>query len=169
MISEESREEIKKLEDRKLVLIQSIKKLNDRKKYKTYEQKALGPFVEKTKDVRTGNIRRGIKSVEFRIATQAYTPKKEKDLIKELKKLESDYSKVREVERARRKLSLVSSDLIQIDNEILKIEEELKKIRETLQEHYKKQKFNRFAKSKGVTIGRQEEEFSLMDLAQLEN
>ncbi len=166
---EEPKDEIKKLEERKIFLIQSIKRLNDRKKYKSYEQKALEPFVEKTKDVRTGEIRRGIKTLEFRITTQAYTPKKEKDLIKELKKLESDYSKVKEVERARRKLSLVSSDLIQIDAEILKIEEELKKIRGVLQEHYKKQKFNKFAKNKSVTIGKQEEEFSLMDLAGLEN
>lgn len=169
MEQKELKEKIFKLEEDKKKFINEIRKLNDRKRYKAYEKRALEPFVEKTKDVRTGYLRREIKSVEYRIATQAYTPKKERELLKELKSLQFEYDKVIEIERARRKLTLVARDIDYIDADITKIEESLKAIRTELNDLYKKQRLTNVAKSKGITFGKPNEEFSLLDLAEMDN
>ncbi|MDD5022564.1 MAG: hypothetical protein PHU63_00135 [Candidatus ainarchaeum sp.] len=165
---DELKENIRKLEETKRKKISEIRKLNERKRYKSYEQRALEPFVEKTNNVRIGPLKKQMKSLEFRIATQAYTPKKERDILKELKKLEADYSKVREIERARRKLKLVTDDITLIDKDIERIEGDLKVIRDQLNEFYKKQKLSNVAKSRGITLGKSTEEFSLLDMAEIE-
>ncbi|MBN2478553.1 hypothetical protein JXB01_04660 [Candidatus Micrarchaeota archaeon] len=168
MDSEEVKSKIKTLEDRKKRLIEQIKKLNDRKRYKEYEQRALVPFVEKTKEVRVAPLRKKMKYLEFKIATQAFTPQKERLMLKELNKLEQEYSEVREIERARRKVKLVEKDIEDANTGIDSIEKELKDIREELKELYKKQKITRVAHSKGVIIGKTDEMFSLEDMAEIE-
>lgn len=169
MDNDELKEKIFKLEERKKKYIAEIRKLNERKRYKAYEKRALEPFVAKTKDVRTGYLRKQIKSLEYRIATQAYTPKKEREIIKELRKLEEEYAKIKDVEKARRKLILVTRDIDYIDADIARIEANLREIRGELNELYKKQKLSKVAKSKGITLGKANEEFSLMDLAEMDD
>lgn len=127
---------IKELETKKLNLLGRIKQLNDRFRYKQYEQKALQPFLEQTKDVRIGYHRKRLKELEFRISTEAFTTKIEKELIKEVKKTEAELAKVAEVERARRKARLVEGDIIEIGKEIAKIDEELRQIRGKIEDYY---------------------------------
>jgi len=168
MDADELKENIEKLEEEKKKYISEIKRFNGRKRYKMYEQKALGPFVEKTRGVRIGPFRKNMRSLEYKIATQAYTPKSERDIIKQLKKLEADYAKVREVERARRKLKLVTSDIVEIDGEIERIEVKLREIRSELSKLYGKRKMINNVRGSGATFGRVDEEFSLADLADIE-
>jgi uncharacterized coiled-coil DUF342 family protein len=141
---------IGELEARKAELINRIKKLNARIRYKKYEQKALEPFLEETKDVKIAPLRKMKRALEFKIATAAYTPKMERDLLKEVKKVDKQLEEVREVERARRKKVLVEGDLKEAEAEILTIEEELKKLRDELRVLYGDAKVHRNASRQGV-------------------
>ncbi len=148
--STEETDYIRSLETKKADLLERIKKLNGRLRYKQYEQKALEPFLEKTKDVRIGPLRKDLRNLEFRISTQAYTPKIEKELVKQVKKLEAELGKVAEVERARRKKMLVDGDIEQVNREIAAIEPELKRIRDELNDHYESMKSSRKQAKKGI-------------------
>jgi uncharacterized coiled-coil DUF342 family protein len=167
---EELRAKIEELEKKKAELIERIKALNRRIRYKKYEQKALVPFLEQTKDVRTGQFHKMKKAIEFKIATSAYTPKMERDLIKELRKVEEELGKVREVERARRKAMYVERDIAEGESEIVKIETELKVIREDLKKFYDEMKtFRNAARKQAQAEARAEEDLvSLGDLALIE-
>lgn len=141
---------IKALEDKKAELLERITKLNGRLRYKEYERKALEPFLEQTKDVRIGPLRKTLRQLEFRISTQAYTPKIEKELVKEVKKTEAELAKVAEVEKARRKSKLVEGDIADVQKEIAAIEPELKKIREQLNDYYEDMRTARKQAKKGI-------------------
>ena len=146
----EADEHIRQLEKRKAELLEKISKLNARKRYKEYEQKALEPCLEQTKDVRIGALRKELRQLEFRISTQAYTPKMEKDLVKQVKKVEAELAKVSEVEKARRKKRLVDGDVEQVGKEIAVIEPELKRIRDELNDYYESMREMRKQSSKGI-------------------
>ncbi len=149
-----SKEEIeanaKNLEKKKSEIIDKIKKLNGRLRYKKYEQEALKPFLEQTKEIRIGPLRKDLRQLEFRISTQAYTPKIEKDLIKQVKKIEAELSKVAEIEKARRKKILVEGDIREAEEEIVRLEAELKKIRDELNDYYDYVRASRKEEKKGM-------------------
>lgn len=149
----EIEEKVSQLEKRKEELINFIRRLNGRVRYKKYERDALQPFLDQTKDVQVIPLRKRKNALEFQIATQAYTPKIEKDLLKQMKKIDEGLEKVREVEKARRKRRFIEEDLKQAEQDILKIEEELKKIREELKGFYSDMKMFKSAGKKGVRIG----------------
>jgi len=153
MDEQELSKKITELETKKTDLINRIKKLNARIRYKKYEEKALGPFLEQTKDVKIAPLRKRKRAIEFKISTAAYTPKIERELLKEVKKVDKELEEVREVERARRKKMLVEKDLKEADAEIKTIEEELKVIREELKVLYGEAKIYRTANKKGIKYG----------------
>ncbi len=150
---EELMAKINELEKTKTELIERIKELNKRLRYKKYEQKALEPFLEETKNIRVGPLRKDKRDLEFRIATQAYTPQIERELLKEMRSLDSELVKVREVEWARKKKKLVDQDVLDADKEIVSIEGKLKTIREDLKQFYDNIKTIRTASKRGVKFG----------------
>jgi uncharacterized coiled-coil DUF342 family protein len=161
---------IDELEKKKSELIERIKNLNRRIRYKKYEQKALEPFLEQTKDVLIAPLRKQKRALDFRISTAAYTPKMEKELIKQLKKVDEQLDKVKEVERARRKIKYVEQDIADGEAEIVKIETELKTIREELKKLYDEMKsFRMSVKRQAQAVAKAEEDLvALGDLAVLE-
>ncbi|MEW6722975.1 MAG: hypothetical protein AB1324_06960 [Candidatus Micrarchaeota archaeon] len=161
---------IDELEKKKGELIERIKQLNRRIRYKKYEQKALEPFLEQTKDVQIAPLRKQKRALDFRISTAAYTPKMEKELIKQLKKVDEELDKVKEVERARRKIKYVEQDITDGETEIVKIETELKVIRDELKKLYDEMKtFRVAARKQAQAAARAEDELvALGDLAILE-
>ena len=167
---DELRSKIEELEKKKAELIERIKQLNRRIRYKKYEKKALEPFLEQTKDVRTVPYHKQKKALEFRISTAAYTPRMEKDLITELRKVEKKLDEVREVERARRKYKYVESDITEGETEIVKIEVELKTIRDELKGLYNDLKSVRIsARKQAAAEARAEDDLvALGDLAMIE-
>lgn len=161
---------IDELENKKSELIERIKQLNRRIRYKKYEQKALEPFLEQTKDVQIAPLRKQKRAVEFKISTAAYTPKMEKELIKHLKKVDEQLDKVKEVERARRKIRYVEQDITEGESEIVKIEGELKTIRDELRKLYDDMKTYRISARKQAAAQAKAEEdlVALGDLAMIE-
>lgn len=150
---EEVESQIKDLEQKKSALIEEIKKNYGRIRYKKYEEKALDPFLKETENVMVGPVRKRLRQLEFRISTQALTPQMERQMIKEVKKVEEELKGLRQVERARRKKKLVQQDIIDAENRIKEIEAELKKIRETLKELYGKARTLKSAAKRGITFG----------------
>lgn len=167
---DELKAKIDELEKQKSELIERIKQLNRRIRYKKYEQKALVPFLEQTKDVQTVPFRKQKRALEFRIATSAYTPRMEKELIKQMKKVDEQLDKVKEVERARRKIRYVEKDITDGEAEIVKIETDLKVIREQLKKFYDEMKVIRMAERKQAAAQAKAEEdmVALGDLAMIE-
>lgn len=171
MMDEEAlKSRIDELEKRKGELIDRIKQLNRRIRYKEYEEKALRPFLEQTKHVQIAPFRRQRRALEFKIATAAYTPKMEKELIKKLKKVDEELEKHKEVERARRKIRYVEKDITEGKEEIGKIEEELKTIRGELRKLYDDMKTYRISARKQAAAEAKAEEdlVALGDLAMIE-
>jgi uncharacterized coiled-coil DUF342 family protein len=167
---DELKSKISDLEKRKSELIDKIREINRRLRYKKYEQKALEPFLEKTKDVNVEPVKRKKRMLEFRIATQAYTPKMEREWIKEVKIIDAQLDELREIERARRKIRYIAGDIEAGENEVKKIEEELKKIRDELKDLYGDLKVVRDGERKAAMIAKREEDelVSLGDLAMIE-
>ena len=150
---EELKVKIDELEKNKAALIERIQELNKRLRYKKYEQNALEPFLEETKNIRIGPLRKNKRDLEFRIATQAYTPQIEKELLKEMRIIDAELIKIREVEWARKKKKLVDQDVLDANKEILTIEEKLKAIREELKQFYDNIKTIRSVSKRGVKFG----------------
>jgi uncharacterized coiled-coil DUF342 family protein len=161
---------IEELEKRKSELIERIKQLNRRIRYKKYEQKALIPFLEQTREVQIIPFRKQKRALEFRISTAAYTPRMEKELLKELKKVDEQLDKVKEVERARRKQVYVEKDILEGETEIGTIEVQLKAIREELKKLYDDLKGMRItARKQAAADARADEDLvALGDLALIE-
>ncbi|MEW5996095.1 MAG: hypothetical protein AB1657_00675 [Candidatus Micrarchaeota archaeon] len=166
---EEVESQIKDLEQKKAALIEEIKKNYGRIRYKKYEEKALEPFLKETENVRVGPVRKRLRQLEFRISTQAFTPQMERQMVKDVKKVEEELKGMRQVERARRKKKLVQQDILDAEKRIAEIEEELKKIRETLKELYGKARTLKTAAKRGVTFGEKHENLvSLGDIVIIE-
>jgi len=161
---------VEELEKKKTELIERIKQLNRRIRYKKYEQKALQPFLEQTKDVQIAPFRKQKRALEFKISTAAYTPKMERDILKHLKKIDEQLDKVKEVEKARRKIRYVEQDISEGETEIAKIEVDLKAIREELKKYYDEMKTMRIsARKQAAAQARAEEDMvALGDLAFIE-
>ncbi len=161
---------IKELEAQKLELIERVKYLTRRVRYKKFEQKALEPYLEQTKDVQIAPLRKRRNMVEFKIATAAYTPRMEKELLKEVRKLDEQLSEVREVERARRKSRYVSQDIEQGEKEIAEIETSLKDVREKLKVLYDDAKAARMSakRTAQAAAAAEEDMVALGDLALIE-
>lgn len=171
----ESEDEVKtridELEGKKGELIERIKQLNRRIRYKKYEQKALQPFLEQTKNVQVAPYRKQKRALEFKISTAAFTPRMEKELIKQLKKVDEKLDEVKEVERARRKIRYVEQDIKDGEDEIGNIEKDLKVIREELRTLYEENKAMRAtARKQAAAQARAEEDLvALGDVALIEN
>jgi uncharacterized coiled-coil DUF342 family protein len=168
---EELKTRIDELEGKKTELIERIKALNRRIRYKKYEQKALQPFLEQTKDVQIAPFRKRKRALEFKISTAAFTPRMEKELIKQLKKVDEKLEEVKEVEKARRKIKYVEQDIKDGEDEIVTIETELKTIRDELKTLYDENKaFRAAARRQAAAQARAEEDMvALGDLALMEN
>ena len=170
MEEEELKTKITELETKKSELIERIKQLNRRIRYKKYEQKALQPFLEQTRDVKIAPFRKQKRALDFRISTAAYTPKMERELIKQMRKVDEELDKVKEVEKARRKIRYVESDILEGESEIKTIEVDLKEIRDHLKTYYDDMKSIRaVARKEAAAQAKAEEDMvALGDLALIE-
>ncbi len=166
---EELRTKIEELEKDKAMLIERIRGLNRRVRYKKYEKKALEPFLEQTKDVKIAPYRRKKRGLEFRISTQAYTPRLEKEWLKQLKKVEKKLDELKEIERARRKRRYVEKDIEEGEKAIGDIEKELHGLRTELRKLYEELRTVRAEKRRSAPAERKEEMIALEDLAFIEN
>ncbi|MCX8174642.1 MAG: hypothetical protein N3E51_00340 [Candidatus Micrarchaeota archaeon] len=74
--------------------------------------------------------------IEFSISTEAYTPKKEKELLKRLRQIRQELSKHKELDSARRALEEARKNLRAVMSEIRSLEHELAQARKKCDEKY---------------------------------
>ncbi len=161
---------IAQLEGDKSKLINEIKKNYGRIRYKKYEEKALQPFLKETENVRVGPVRKRLRQLEFKIATQAYTPQIERKLVKEVKKVEAELKDLRAIEKARRKKRLVFQDIIDCETRITEIEVDLKSMRSELKDLYGRMKTLKSGKKHGIIFGEKPEDMvSMEDIVVIED
>ena len=159
---------IRELEKKKSELISQVQQFSRRLRYKQYEQKALVPFVEQTKDIHIGQIKRMKSALEFKISTQAYTPRLEREMLKDVKKVDDQLKDVREVEWARRKIRFVEGDIAECEKNISTIEAQLRVIREELKKLYDESRAQRIAKSAVKMPDFRDEMVTLADIVIIE-
>ncbi|MCX6774178.1 MAG: hypothetical protein NTY68_04255 [Candidatus Micrarchaeota archaeon] len=161
--------EIRKLTDRKQELIEKIKRISKGLKYKTIELKALEPLEAQAEKENPFILIRKLKKLEFRLSTQASTPKMEKVMMKEIMDLERQIRKVKPLLTASSRIRRVREDLKYYEGEMVKIESELKTLRERLKGLIDKRKEERANEKKGISYQQEEtaeEHFtSLEDMA----
>jgi len=133
---EKINQEIKTLEDTKVEMIDRVRYLMRRIRFKKFEQKALEPYLEETRDVQIAPLRKRRNKMEFMIATAAYTPKIEREWLKEVRKLDEALEKVKEVERARRKIRFVEDDIKQGEQEVVDLENKIRDSKDKLRRLY---------------------------------
>ena len=126
-------DEIKSLEDDKKKLIDKVKKFNEKKRLKSLELKAIEPYLAENKDVTAVPLLRRLRRLEFRLS-QTMNPKSEKDVVKEIQKVEKELKGRLKIERMRKRKKLLEGDLNKIDKEIETINQKLKDIREELKD-----------------------------------
>ncbi len=161
---------IKELEDTKTEMIDRIRYLMRRIKYKKFEQKALEPYLEQTRDVQIMPLRKRKSMIEFQIATAAYTPRLERDMLKEARNLEKQLEAVKEVEKARRKKRYVDEDISRGEEEIQDIEKKLVTLRDNLRRTYDDAKSVRMAAKRSAMAASiaEEDMVALGDMAMIE-
>lgn len=137
MVDADTERRIEDLKAKKVQLIERLKKVMGTLKYKGYEEKAFEPFLKEHSNVEIPPIRKRINELEFRIATQAYTPRIEREIVKKLKELEKEFEKYRAIETARRKHAFIRKDIEELEKEKKKIEEELGNVRDAIRTLYK--------------------------------
>jgi len=135
--------QLQQLEEKKKVLIEEAKRINRRLHYKEVELKAILPFVKSTEGVRTGPVRATLRKLEFKISTQAFTPKKEREILKEVKGLEKDLEQVLKIEKARRKKDLVEKDIKELTARRDEVDKELSDLRQGISDLREKMKETR--------------------------
>jgi len=133
---EKINQEIKTLEETKIEMIDRVRYLMRRIRFKKFEQKALEPYLEQTRDVQIAPLRKRRNRMEFMIATAAYTPKIEREWLKEVRKLDEELEKVKEVERARRKIRFVEDDIKDGELEIVDLENKIRDSKDKLRRLY---------------------------------
>jgi len=168
MDNEELKERLKRLEEEKMKLIERAKKVNRRYRYKTMELKAIEPYVKATENVKTGPVKAKLRRLEFKISTQAYTPRREKEILKRIKGLEEDIEKALKIERARRKMALIEKDIAELSKEKEEVDKALSAIREEINSVRNKLKESRKITGKAqITQVDTEPYFSLKEVVEI--
>lgn len=115
---------IEAVEKRKEDLFARLKGTSGRLRYKIYEAKAVRAALdEKAREcgVNARELRRAKERLEFRIATEATSLQKEREMMKEMKEIDKELAKATEVEKLERKLRFVEGDIRAAEAEIEQI------------------------------------------------
>ena len=153
---------MEQLEKKKEELFAKLKGVSSRLRHKQYEAKVLKAALEE-KMRETGlnvrELRRRKERLEFKIATEALTLAKEREMMKEMRMLEKELEKAGELERMERKLRLVEGDIRSAEAEIAQIKKdidaakaEIKAIREGEREKVKEQRAKEWEEKKRAQL-----------------
>jgi uncharacterized coiled-coil DUF342 family protein len=165
-------DEISKLTARKNELIERVQRVSKGLKYKTIELKALEPLAAQAERENPFILIRKLKKLEFRLSTQASTPKTEKLMMKDIIDLERKIRKVKPLLTASSRIRRVREDLKYYSDEMVKVEAELTDLRARLRELIGRKKETRAAERKDIsyneTVEVADEFVNLEDIAEIE-
>lgn len=122
------------LENEKKALIEKIKAVNRRLRYKQYEFKALSSMSPEDSIVPLSIARKRLNQLEFRIATESTNLAQERKMMREIREAEEDFSRALKHQRFVRKLEYVKGDIAAAEKEAAALDVEIKKKREQINE-----------------------------------
>ena len=127
-------EKRKALEDEKKALIEKIKAVNRRLRYKQYEFKALSSMVPAEPPIPLVMARKRLNQLEFRIATESTNLAQERKMMREIREAEESYKAAAKYQKFARKLEYVRGDVAAAEKEASALDVEIKKKREQIGE-----------------------------------
>ena len=127
------KDDINKLETTKRELIERAKR-QDRAIYgRDCEMKALQSILKSKKHPPApGKVRREIEGIDFRIATEAYTLKHERDLLKKIKTKKAELKDAVDFARKKGRLRRLEQDIVSIRKEREKTEVEIQEVKKKI-------------------------------------
>ncbi len=144
--------EITRLTEEKKQLIDKVTKAMKELKYKTIELNALRPMAEKAKKMELDKLIRKLKSLEFKVATSALTPKAEKKYLDKILKIEKQLKKVRPYLRAEKRVKILEEDIEKLQVEIEEIDGKLKDLRKNIRELIRKKRMIEKGAKRGIEL-----------------
>ncbi|MFA5381628.1 MAG: hypothetical protein WC356_00550 [Candidatus Micrarchaeia archaeon] len=175
MEGQDLRQRIQEVEKEKNEFIEEAKKINKRLHYKSLELKALQPFIKENPNIRIGPYKKELRELEFRVSTQAFTPKIEKALLKQIKEVKKKHDEALVVENARRKARLVEEDITQItkrkeelDKKLSELREEINDIREKIKKRKEEKTQKTPYKKEAKVFPTQEKYLNLEEIVEFE-
>lgn len=140
MEEEGKHDETAALEKEKAGLVEKLKEVDRRYRYKMYESKALREMLEKKRKEVTlppaSDIRKRVRRLEFIISTEARTLKQERELVKEVRRWEKKLDEAINIERMERKLRFIGEDIKGAEMQVAQLEKRIDEIRKALQEKH---------------------------------
>jgi len=128
------------LEKEKAGLVEKLKEVDRRYRYKMYESKALREMLEKKRKEVTlppaSDIRKRVRRLEFIISTEARTLKQERELVKEVRRWEKKLDEAINIERMERKLRFIGEDIKSAEMQVAQLEKRIDEIRKALREKH---------------------------------
>ncbi|MCL5239508.1 MAG: hypothetical protein M1286_03505 [Candidatus Marsarchaeota archaeon] len=127
------KEQIEAEKKKRAQLIDQMRRLRSKLNYKQEEQIAISKLSSiNTVPKNLGRLKRMKSSIEFKISTQASTLAAERELIKELNKINKELEEAQSVYRFKRKAELVTKDIDEIGkalesykNQVLEVDKKL--------------------------------------------
>ncbi len=160
-------EKISKLSEEKHAILQQLRSANKALKYKTIELEALNNLLANYNEKEVQHLQRRRKQLEFKIATNPYGPKREKELVKKVVEIEKKLEKYRPQMKAKKRKKLLEADVEELQKKVSELEKKLKGIRDELRQLFKKKRLREeLSKKGGITVSSEEEaeEASLVTL-----
>lgn len=119
-------------------LIDSVKRNRHRLSYKLAEKAAMAKLAAMSKDntKEIGYLRRRKESLEFRIATEAFTLEAEKELIRKKNEIETQLNEALKSYRLKRKVQYIDKDIEELTKNISEIEAKIAEVDKKLDELY---------------------------------
>jgi len=160
-------EEIRALESDKKEFIDKVKKFNESRRLKSIEIKAMEPYLTEKKSVSVGPLLRILRKLEFRLS-QIINPKSEKDVVKQIQKVEKELKVSFKIEHMRKRKKYLEKDVEKIDKSIEIINTKLSKIRSQLKERREFFKNTKKKSKKKLRTPKKEDEYiCIKDLAEI--
>jgi uncharacterized coiled-coil DUF342 family protein len=135
-------------------LVQKAKKTNSAFLDALQARGALSGFLKGKNLPSAGRLYRLRNKIEFRISTEAYTPKLEKEFIEQLQKVEKELEGAKKGEWLKRKFQQAQEKFASVSKEKAGLDGELAKIRGELDELFKKYRAMQKAKRREETAVR---------------
>ncbi len=131
--SSKLKEQIEAEKKKRAQLIDQMRRLRSKLNYKQEEQVAISKLaIINTAAKNLGRLKRMKSSIEFKISTQAPTLAAEKELIKELNKINKELEEAQSAYRFKRKAELITKDIDEIGkalesykNQVLEVDRKL--------------------------------------------
>ena len=126
------RQRINSLESKKRELIGRVNGVQAKLRHKKRDAEAVKKALSNANVPHFGKVKRQLQILEFKIATEALSLDSERRMMKQIKVVQAQFDEALDVEKKKRKLTLVLGDIEELTNEEARVEEEIQSVKKEL-------------------------------------